>query len=145
MKRKIVLVEDDPWQAQLFKDELEAARGQFEIEVFLSEAEFVKWWEEKGLEFGADYYVFDLMLRWTRPGVLPGAENDDRSDFAPDRAGIRCKDMVLAKQPDAKVVIWTVTRVGELRNKEKSGAIIVLKDQEVDSRADQLFKQFSVN
>ena len=74
------------------------------------------------------------MLRWTRPGVPVSFERTKRSDYPPDRAGIRCKELVLASREDAKIAVWTIIATDQLTEKERRGAKILGKDEKPASK-----------
>lgn len=122
-KPTIVLVEDNLSQIKIFNQLLEqhCAKQHLGIpvvETYSSEGSFLESLERQSSP--ADLYIFDLMLRWKE--VDEELTLSKPSDYHADSAGIRCKNAVLSRFPNAKVIIWTLIEAGHIPLTEFDGA-----------------------
>ena len=113
----IWVVEDDPLQAEMIVDGLEAALGKLTLEQVSTEFDFRERLENlKGHGEVPFAVVLDVMLRWTDAGPDLQEPPAEVKKGGYNRAGFRCAKL-LAEHPrasTARVVLYTVLRPEEI-------------------------------
>lgn len=121
----LLLLEDDSEQADLFCDEVEREWSFHSpppsILRFRSEGELRDWWKRAAEPFPT-LYVLDLLVRWKRTGV--DVTSDQPNPCPPDEAGLRCRDMILQKDPSAMIIVWTVVDLSTLSQLEDKPSVM---------------------
>ncbi len=118
---KVLLVEDDHFQAEQIRIALEDAFSNIEFEQVDSEYGFYCILDliEKA---PPDVILMDVMMRWTHPSldmVEPPAEVIEEKHY---RAGFRCLKR-LAERPQTKrinIILYTVLEPGDIENDLKA-------------------------
>ena len=108
----IILVEDDPLQTELLKEELTKEFQQLRIEVVTTESEFVSKLEYL-VTLQPKLLLIDVMLLWAYPGTNVPKPPADYQGFA--RAGLRCLRLWRDTGSKAKILIHSVMPEAEIK------------------------------
>lgn len=106
-KFRIVLLEDDHFQAKDFCSEIEASIPDVEVEELSCEAEFLDRYERPPGRM-PDLFIFDLMTEWRQPWVETARELPEPPPFF-DEAGLRCTETVRKYSATVPIIIWSIT------------------------------------
>jgi hypothetical protein len=110
--RRIILVEDDPGQAEFIaKEVIWLFEPEADVKYFDSEYSLLEAISHNELQdWGPQYAIFDLLVRYYSPQDLADMSSDPNLDDLPDakKAGVRCRDVILNEFPSTKVAIVTV-------------------------------------
>jgi CheY-like chemotaxis protein len=108
----ITLVEDDHLQAEWLESRLDAAFRGVVIKRLNTESDFYEWLNEleNNDEVNPDLFIIDVMLRWADPSPTIAEPPPDVVDNGFYRAGLRCKDQVMANERtrDVPIILYTV-------------------------------------
>lgn len=112
---RILLVEDDPFQADGLEQSLATELKHAKIEIMTTEAEF----RRSIAAFKKDpphVVVIDGMLRWSKPSEDAVLPFENTSDYDPKLAGVRCIRLLLA-EPETRelpVLLYSVFDPGSI-------------------------------
>jgi len=113
----ITVVEDDHLQAEWIESCLKTAFRRLTVKPINTESEFYLWLGEivNGGE-KPDLFIIDVMLRWADPSPTISEPPPEVMKNGVFRAGLRCKDRVLAnsRTKDVPIILYTVLKESDL-------------------------------
>src|SRR5688572_2350067 len=133
MIKTILVLEDDPLQAETFCDELGGWFRGVKVEHLESESEFRDWVEEKIVKGGQplpDVVVADVMMPWAFPSPEAPLPPEDVRQGGLSRAGVRCLMYFRERVPgDVPWVLFSILDQEHIRKEIESvkGAAVVSK------------------
>ena len=98
--KSVLLVEDDPFHAQVVQSALKNEFGKIEIDVVSSEKEF----HQKIQKFKWDVVILDQMIPWTTDEDPDPYTN--APEVGPRRAGTRCYELMIEKGGVMPIVVF---------------------------------------
>jgi CheY-like chemotaxis protein len=114
---KITVVEDDHLQAEWIESRLKTAFRGLVVKRINTESDFYRWLDEivKGSE-KPDLFIIDVMIRWADPSPTIAEPPAEVKENGVSRAGLRCKDQVLAnsRTKDVPIILYTVLEESDL-------------------------------
>jgi CheY-like chemotaxis protein len=113
----ITVVEDDHLQAEWIESRLKTAFRKLIVKRINTESDFYLWLDE--IENGnekPDLFIIDVMLRWADPSPTMSEPPPEVIKNGVFRAGLRCKDQVLAnsRTKDVPIILYTVLEESDL-------------------------------
>ncbi len=124
----IVLLEDDYGQMEIYQEIAQANAGYVEIVPYYSEGEFRDAFLS-GNQRVVHGYVFDLFVRWERPGCDVHFQRPAGHRWPSDEAGLRCKDLVRETNNSVPVVIWTAIQTDHMDPQCFNGSSLFKKSE----------------
>lgn len=108
----ITLVEDDHLQAEWIDSRLKAAFRGVVVKRINTESDFYSWLDEleNNDEVKPDLFIIDVMLRWADPSPTIAEPPPDVLENGFYRAGLRCKEHVMAnaRTKGVPIILYTV-------------------------------------
>src|SRR5665213_1111777 len=108
-KKHIVLLEDDHYQRQDFKNDLESALPGVGVEVFSCGVEFLDSYEKPPATMPS-LFVIDLMLDWCKPWIKSERQIPNPPP-SQERTALLCYRAVRNYSTEVPIIIWTITNM----------------------------------
>lgn len=113
---RIVLLEDDDTFSAWIRDGLKVEFGEDLCVVEIAtESEFLARLDEL-VKIPTDVFILDIRVRWTYVGSNVGPQPKQNAN--PAVAGLRCNQVLKAKQPNARVLLFSVLEQQDLNQIE---------------------------
>jgi len=116
--RKVLLVEDDPEQAQRVEKAIKVCFKDVSVQRIRTEADFYQFADEIAADALPDLVILDVMLPWASavPDFPAPPEEVKRDGFF--RAGLRCQRFLAdnAKTRKIPVVLYSILEAKDLRD-----------------------------
>lgn len=130
---KILLIEDDYFQAQVIIDELKINFREPLIEIINSEEEFKKRFHtiQENLP---DLVIIDVMLRWYNPSPKVSSRPEELHEEGFHRAGLRCVNLLLSnlETKNMPIIIYSVLNREDISEEIKKMPHHILFVQKTD-------------
>ena len=125
---RILVVEDDPLEAELIRDSLEHAFPNIVIEVVSTEYGFRSRLDKITVK-PPDIFIIDVMLRWADPSEQIPEPPKDVTEEGYYRAGLRCQRLLASREEtkNKTVILYTVLERHDLNLEERSRNVIHLR------------------
>jgi CheY-like chemotaxis protein len=125
---KIVVVEDDPLEADLIRKGLEQAFPDLAIDRISTESEFQFRLDSLTKE-PPDVFIVDMMLRWAEPSENMPEPPTEVRDEGFWRAGLRCQRMLASREETQAipVILYTVLEKSDIDFEGPSRNVIHLR------------------